>query len=46
MQKSLGKDSVWIIDSVIGHNINISRYDLLAGNSYIKLLKESDHPRE
>ena len=46
IQKSLGKDSVWIIDSVIGHNINISKYNPLAGNSYIKLLKESDHPRE
>ena len=25
IQKSLGKDSSWIIDSVIDHNINISK---------------------
>ena len=29
-----------IIDSVINHNINISKYDPLAGTSYIKLPKE------
>ena len=46
MQKSLGKGSGWIIDSVINHNIRFSKYDRLAGNSYIKLLKELDHPRK
>ena len=40
IQKSFGRGSGWIIDSVIEHNINISKYNLLAGNSYIKLLKE------
>ena len=40
MQKSLGKGSSWIIDTVIGHDINISKYNSLTGNCYIKLLKE------
>ena len=26
------------------HNISISKYNSLAGNSYIKLPKELDHP--
>ena len=42
IQKYLGKGSGWILDSVIGHNINISKYNILAGVSYIKL---KDHPR-
>ena len=37
IQKSLGKGSGWIIYSVI---------DLLAGSSYMKLLKELNHPRK
>ena len=45
-QKSLGKSSGWIIDSVIEHNINISKYNPLAGRSYLKLPKELDHPRK
>ena len=40
MQKYLGNDSGWITDSVIEHNINISNYNPLAGNRYLKLLKE------
>ena len=40
-KKNLGKGSGWIIDSVIMHNINISRYNPLAGSSYIKLAKEN-----
>ena len=40
MEKSLGKGSRWIIDSVIDHTINISKYNPLAGSSYIKLPKE------
>ena len=28
IQKSLGKSSSWIIDSVIEHNINISKYKI------------------
>ena len=46
IQKSLGKGSGWIIDSVIHHTIIISRYNSLAGNSYIKLLKELDRPKK
>ena len=46
IQKALGKDSDWIIDSVTEHNISISKYNPLAGSSYIKLLKELDHPRK
>ena len=37
--------SGWIIDSVIEHNINISKYNPLAGSSYIKIPKALDHPR-
>ena len=46
MQKSLGKGSGWVIDSVIEHNISISKYNPLAESSYIKLQKELDHPRK
>ena len=46
IQKSLGKGSGWIIDSVIDHTISISKYNPLAGNMYIKLPKELDHPRK
>ena len=35
-----------IIDSVIEYNVNFSKYNPLAGSSYIKLLKELDHPRK
>ena len=44
--KSLRKGSGWIIDSVIDHAINISKYNPLAGSSYIKLIKKLDHPRK
>ena len=46
VQKSLGKGSGWKIDSVIDHTISISKYNPLAGSSYIKLPKELDHPRK
>ena len=46
IQKSLGKGSGQIIDSVIDHTISISKYNPLAGSSYIKLPKELDHPRK
>ena len=46
IQKSLGKDSGWIIDSVIDHTISTSKYNLLAVGSYIKLPKELYHPRK
>ena len=35
IQKSLGKGSGWIIDSVIDHTTSISKYNPLAGSSYI-----------
>ena len=43
IQKSLGKRSDWIIDSVIDHTISVSKYNALAGSR--KLPKELDHPR-
>ena len=46
IQKSLGKGSGCIVDSVIEDNINISKYNPLAGSSYIKLLNELDYPRK
>ena len=46
IQQVLGKSSGWKIDSIIDHNISISKYNPLAGSSYIKLLKELDHPRK
>ena len=46
MQKWLGKNSGWIIVSVKEHYISISKYNPLAGGSYIKLPNELDHPRE
>ena len=46
IQKSLGKDSGWIIDSVTDHTISISKYNSLAGSSYIRLPKDLDHPRK
>ena len=45
-QKSLGKGSGWIIDSVIDHNTHISKYNPLAGNSYTELPKELSHQRK
>ena len=42
----MGKRSGWIIDSVIELNINISKYNPLAGSSYIRLQKKLDHPRK
>ena len=46
IQKSLGKCSGWIIDSVIDHNFSISKYNPLAGSSNIRFPKELDHPRK
>ena len=43
IQKSFGKGSGWIIDSVIDE---ISKCNLLAGSSYIKLPKELDQPKK
>ena len=39
IQKSLGKGSGWITDSVIEHSISVSKYNPLARSSYIKLPK-------
>ena len=44
--KSLGKGSGWIIDSVIDHTISTSKYNPLAGSSYINLPKIIDYPRK
>ena len=46
IQKSSGNGSGWIIDSVIDHTIGISKYNPLAGSSYIKLPKELVHLRK
>ena len=35
IQKSLGKDLSWIIDSVIDHYITISKYNPLDESSYV-----------
>ena len=45
-QKLLGKGSSLIIDLGVDHTISISKYNPLAGSSYIKLLKELAHPRK
>ena len=42
----LWKFSRWIIDSIVEHNINISKNNPLAGSSYIKLPKKIGHPRK
>ena len=46
IQKSLGKGSGWIIDSVIDCNISISKYNPLTGSSYIESPKKLNHPRK
>ena len=46
IQKSLGKGSGWIFDTVIDHTISISKYNPLAGIWYIKLPKKLDHSRK
>ena len=46
MKKSLEKGSGLITDSIIEHNMTVSKYNPLAGTSYIKLPKQLDHPRK
>ena len=46
IQKYLGKGLGWIIDSVIDHTIIISKYNPLAGSSFIKLPTDLNHPRK
>ena len=41
IQNSLGQGSGWIFDSVIDDNSNISKYNPLAGSSYIKLYQKN-----
>ena len=43
IQKYIGKGLGLIIDSVVDHTIHISKFNPLAGSSYIKLTKELDH---
>ena len=46
IQKSLGKGSIWIIDSLIDHAISVSKYNPSTGNSCRKLPKGLDHLRK
>ena len=46
IQKSFGKGSGSITDSVIDHSISISKYNPFAGSSFIKLPEGLDHPRK
>ena len=46
IQKYLRKGSGSIIGSVIDHINNISKYNPLAGSSYLKLPKELDYPQK
>ena len=46
IQKSSGKGSGWIIDSVIDLTSSISKHNPLAGSSYIRLPKELSNPRK
>ena len=40
------KGSGWFIDLVMEYNINILKYNLLTGSTYINLPKELDRPRK
>ena len=46
IEKSLGKGSGWSINSVTEHNPNFTKYNSLAGSSYVKLSTELDHPKQ
>ena len=46
IQKYFGKWSGWIIDSFTNRIYNISKYDPLAGSSYIKLSKDVTHSKK
>ena len=43
IQTSWGKGSGWIIDSVMEHNVFISKYNPLVGSTYIILPRELYH---
>ena len=46
IEKSLGKSSAWIIDSIINHTTSVSKYNSLSGSNYIELPEELDHLRK
>ena len=46
IQKLLGKISGWVVDSVVDHTINISKYKRLRSSSFVKLSKELDYPKK
>ena len=46
IQSSLGQGSGWVIDWVVDHTVSISKYNLLAESSYIKLPNELDYTRK
>ena len=46
IQKALWKGLSWINDSVIDQSFNISKYNIMAHNSYIKLPKELSHVKQ
>lgn len=46
MQKFLRKDSSWIADWAIDHNINTSKYNPLTVRGYSKLTKELYYPKK
>ena len=46
IQKSLAKGSARIIDSGVGHTIIVSKYNPLAGSSYVESPKEFNHPQK
>ena len=45
-QNVLGQGSSWFIDSVIEHNIDVLKYNHLAGSYYIKLPKILNHSKK
>ena len=46
IEKSLGQGGSFFLDSVADHNINISKWNVLAGSSYTKLPNKWEHPRK
>ena len=46
IQKPLGKSLGWTTDSVIEHNVSISKYNSKAGSSYIQLPTKLDQPEK
>ena len=46
IEKSLGQGGSFFLDSVADHNINISKWNVLAGSSYTKLPNKWEHPSQ